>query len=345
MSLQELLAGEKKLQNIKVKVLKNVGESTIVGDTSGLAICSATNKDFESMSEGQCYIILKPLKLDDNSFVPNEKFKPVKTANFVVKYDKSQLAHLHTLLKTKPETETPVEKDKVQAKLLTFKDLKVMPPKTDIKSITVKIVSISKDIAGSYGRYNIGKVKDIDCQTMDMNIYNRKVRQDMQVGDIFELRNVVVTEYTKDDETIQRLATTSRSSGKKAPPQLEDIFKNVPLGDRREKGEVVAVHEIFTYPSCSKCWKKTKEEDMICSCGNNQDIHVPDFHCQLYVQLAKNEDIEVIHTFRRQIIDVNTLNQDEVQKAVESHLLKKTLTFEWNIIEEEDKLRMLSILH
>ena len=84
---------------------------------------------------------------------------------------------------------------------------------------------------------------------------------------------------------------------------------------------------------------------MICSCGNNQDIHVPDFHCQLYVQLAKNEDIQVIHTFRRQIIDVNTLNQDEVQKAVESHLLKKTLTFEWNIIEEEDKLRMLSILH
>ena len=43
MTLKEVLAGETTIPKIKVKVIKKIGESAIVGDASGLAICCASN--------------------------------------------------------------------------------------------------------------------------------------------------------------------------------------------------------------------------------------------------------------------------------------------------------------
>ena len=341
MTLKEVLAGETTIPKIKVKVIKKIGETAIVGDASGLAICCASNTAFTAMIEGQCYIILKPINIDANSFIPNEKLKPVKIDNFVIKPDKNQLSKLQTLLKSTSETKLTVDETKAPLKP-TFNEIRELPPKTDIKSMIVMIVNISKDIMGHYGSYNIGKIKDIENEKMDINIYKKSLKQNMQVGDIIELKNIKLTDFTKDGQTIRRVATTSRTTVEKVPQQIETLFKDVPVGDRRERGEVVAVHDLFTYLSCSKCWKKTNEEDKLCSCGNNADIHVPDFHCQLYIELAKNGDIEVIHTFRRQITNVTSINQEEVEKAIENCLFKKTFTFEWNIIED-DKQRMMSI--
>ena len=78
MSLKQLLQGEKKLQSVKVKVISNHNEKSIVGDTSSLAICHNTNTEFQNMKQGQCYQILKPTVKSGNEFVPNEKLKQSK---------------------------------------------------------------------------------------------------------------------------------------------------------------------------------------------------------------------------------------------------------------------------
>jgi hypothetical protein len=343
MSLKEVLQGDTKVRAIKIKVLVNQGEKSIVGDGSGLAICCAPNMAFRKMLEGQCYTILKPLKLDQNTIIPNEKLKPFQIDNFPLTPKKSELLKLQTLLKDNFEDkDRPV--DKHTSKLTTFQDIANFPPKTEIRTITAKILNISKDIAGTYGTYNIAKLKDKNSDKMDINIYNQKIKAKMQVGDIFELRHLKVTEYVKDGESSRRLVTTARSSGSKPNSEIETLFKDVPLGDKREEGKVVAIHDIFSYFSCSKCWKKTDEEDTICSCGNSYEIHVKDFHFQMYIETTQAEIIEVIHTFRRQTkLVVDTLVPEDIQTVLENTFFKKMFTFEWNIITDEEELRMINI--
>ena len=125
---------------------------------------------------------------------------------------------------------------------------------------------------------------------------------------------------------------------------IEELFKDVPLGDEKEEGKVIAVHNIFPYQSCSKCWKKTFEEDISCQCENKEDIHVNDFHCQFYIQM-KNESIIVVHTFRRQTdIIFDSQNNEEIQKALDDRYLERIFTFEWNNnLDDEDDLKMVNI--
>ena len=342
MSLKELLQGDTKLGSIKIKVISNHGESSIVGDASGLAICCASNNAFKNMTEGQCYTILKPINKDMNCFIPNEKLKPFKIANFPLTPKKTELSKLHALLQSNSEAK-PTFTEKT-SKPTTFKGIMNFAPKSEIKTIIVKILNISKDINGNYGTYNIAKVKDIDCEKMDINLYNRQLKNKMKVGDIFELKHIKITQFVKDGETFKRLVTTSRSSGGRCNSEIETLFKDVPLGDKKEEGKVVAVHDIFSYWSCSKCWKKTNEEDSICPCGNTDNIHVNDFHCQFYIETTKDNEIQVVHTFRRQTnLDVDTLVPEDIQVTLDDKYLNKIFTFEWNIITDEEELRMITI--
>ena len=343
MTIKEVLQSDKKVQFIKIKVIVNHGDNSIVGDATGLAICCASNTSFRDMKEGQCYQILKPIKKDQDTFTPNEKLKPFKIVNFPLTPKKPDLSKLQALLQSKSEDKhTLVERKDI--KLTSFNDLEKLAPKSEIKAITAKVVHLSKDIAGSYGSYNIAKLKDINCIKMDINIYNHKLKIKFKIGDVVELKNLKITEFSKDDQTFRRLVTTSRSSGEKSNSDIEALFKEVPLGDKREDGKIVAIHDIFTYLSCSKCWKKTAEEDTSCSCGNSDNINIKDFTCKLYIETTKDENIEVIHTFRRQTnLDVTTLIHDDIEAILEDKLLNKRFTFEWNISFDEEDLKMVKI--
>ena len=340
MSLKDILQGDTEVRNIKIKVISKQGGNAIVGDASGVAICVASNNAFTHLVEGQCYQILKPKMKDLNFIIPNEKLKPIKIENFTLTPKKSEIAKLNILLQSnsvgQPKTEN------ITSRPSTFQDILDLPPKTEIKMVTVKIINISKDINGTYGTYNIGKIKDIAGNKLDINLYNKQLKNKLQLGDIFDLRNVKLLEYVKDGETFKRLATTSRSSGKRASSEVEALFKDIPLGDKKEEGKVVAIHDIFSYLSCSKCWKKTDEEEEICLCGNKENIHIKDFHFQIYIETAN--DIEVVHTFRRQTnIAVDSIIHEAIQKTLEDKFLHKTFLFEWNINTEKEESIMIDI--
>ena len=343
MSLKELLKGEKTLQSVKIKVISSHDEKSIVGDNTSLAICYNTNSEFQNMKPGQCYQILKPSVRGENEFVPNEKLKPIKVNNFEVKHNKQELAKLQAMMNPKNETKA-MSRDK-NNQLTSFKDIHGMPPHIEVKKITAKLVTLSKDIHGSYGTYWIGKLKDINCDIMDINIYNIKLKSKMAVGDVLDLKRLKSTVFVKDGKSFKRLATTSQSTVDKCNSDTEDLFKDVPIGDRREKCKVVAIHDIFPYMSCPNCWKKINEQDSSCSCENTMDTPVNDFHCQFYLESLKDEFIEVVHTFRRQTnLNPDTLVHNDVQTLLENTFLHKTFTFEWNILDgNEENLRMIKI--
>ena len=212
----------------------------------------------------------------------------------------------------------------------------------EIKAVIVKVITISRDIQGSYGTYNIGTIKDISGTKLDINLYNKKLTSKLNIGEIWKIKNLKFTEFNKNDEKITRLVTTSRSSCDRPSDQTVKLLKDVPLGDRKEKVKVVAVDDIYLYSSCSQCKKKTQEDDLICKCGNTDDIHVNDFNCKFYIEIQKDKDIEVVLAFKRQTnIILHDLNDcGDMKSLLDENYLMKTFIFEWN----EDKNKEEGIL-
>ena len=340
MSLKQFLQGEKHPQSLKIKVIEIHNDMSIVGDATALAICHNPNMEYKNMKVGQCYQILKPTAVTENEIMPNEKLKPIKINNFTVNTKKVELSKLQALMPS-----VPVPTDRNSDNLITFKDIETLPAKTEIKSITAKVINLSKDISGTYGKYCIGKLKDIQCNQMDINIYNMKLKPKMNIGEIIELKKVKVTEFVKDGNTVKRFMATPQTTVNQCSSNAEALFKDVPLGDKKEEGKVVAIHDIFTYLSCPKCWKKVADEDTSCACGSSLDNAINDFHCQFYIELTKDEFIEVVHTFRRQTdLSVQTLAHDDIQKLLNDTFLQKIFIFEWNFVDgDEEQLRMVKI--
>ena len=56
------------------------------------------------MEEGKCYIIQKPLRKDEYSFVPNEKTKPVKISTFNVPERKQEYKKLRSIISNLEQT-------------------------------------------------------------------------------------------------------------------------------------------------------------------------------------------------------------------------------------------------
>ena len=295
----------------------------------------------ECKPEGKCYMILKPIKQDAHHFLGNEKLKPVKIADFPLKEPKkADLKDLLSLIQTTSSINKELQANSTA--IVNFKDIIELAPKSEIKSIIVKVITISKTIEGSYGPYNIAKIKDVNGEKLDINLYKKEIRNKLERGNVIELKKLKITEYSKDGETFKRLTTTGRSTADKCNTITETLFKKVPLGDESEEGTVVAINDIFPYLSCSKCWKKTEVDDTACQCGNQEKIDVIDFHCQIYIQIKRNDEVKVVHTFRR-TTELILATQEEIQKALEDKYLDKTFTFEWNINTEEDELRMVMI--
>ena len=344
MSLKDIFQNEtnKQLNNIRIKVIVNKKENIIVGDTSMVAIFSATNSSHENMVEGSCYMILKPLKQDVNHFTANEKLKPVKIPDFAISPKKTDLNRLKDIMQATSLTKDDPKPNNTA--IANFKEILALASKSEIKSVPVKIITISKNIDGAYGTYNIAKIKDSKGEKIDLNLYKKEIRNKLQRGDIVELRKLKITEYTKDGEIFKRLSTTARSSAHKCNSFTEAILNKIPLGDEREEGIVMAVNDIFPYMSCSKCWKKTDEEANTCQCGNKDNIHVIDFHCQFYIQLKKEDEVKVVQTFRRttNLTPANS-NVEDIQKALDDKYVEKSFIFEWNINNDDEELRMVLI--
>ena len=345
MSLKDLMQNGINVKHVKIRIIEKHDENIIVGDKTMIAICMAVNAEFKKVIEGKCYMLLKPVKHDANYFIPNEKLKPVKISDFSISVKTKDVQKLADIIQTNPSLKTTTQAD-IKINLSTFEDIETLPPNSEIKTISVKVISISKDIAGKYGDYNIGKIKDKSGEKMDINLYNKQIKKNFKRGDIIELRKLKLTEFTKEGQKSKRLSTTARSSAHNCNIEIETLFKNVLLVDERQEGTVVAIHDIFPYMSCSKCWRKINEDEDICECGSKEDIKVIDFHCQFYILVKQDDDddVKIVHTFRRQTdLNPNSKEIDDIQKLLDDTFVDQSYIFEWNVDLDKEELRMVDI--
>ena len=340
MSIKQIFEEDGKIRCLKIKIISKHGDKLIVGDSSCLSILHAPNMIYQDMEVEKCYIIQKPLKKDEHSFVPNEKTKPINITTFNVPDKKQEFKKLKSILTNLTDT-VDVKKDS-KTNIKIFEDIIAKFPTSEVTSVTAKVINLSKDIQGSYGNYNIVKLKDVANKSIDMNLYKTQLKKDLEIGSILEFGFLKLTQFQRNGEIIHRLATTLRSTCKRS--ENVDLFENIPLGDLRIDGKVAAIDDIFSYLSCQKCWKKVDDNSGKCSCGN-QGNPVNDFHCQFYIEKLNDTDIEVVHTFRRQTgISPNSLEIEKIQRELNDKFLMKTFTFEWNVDNESDTLKMVKIV-
>ena len=340
MSLKQILEEDTKIRCVKIKIITKIGQNFIVGDSSAFSILLTPNLNYQNMEEGKCYIIQKPLRKDEYSFVPNEKTKPVKISTFNVPERKQECKKLKSIISNLEQT-LDSKKDS-NTTLKSFEHIIAQFPRPEVASLTAKVINISKDIRGTYGIYNIVKLKDVTNKSMDLNLYKTQLKKDLEIEAIIEFSHLKLTQFNRNGETINRLTTTPRSTCKKS--ENVDLFTDIPLGDFKIDGKVVAIDDIFPYHSCSKCWKKVDNDFNTCPCGNN-DNPVKDFHCQFYIEKENDTDIEVIHTFRRQTgIFPHSLEVENIKNELDDRFLMKMFTFEWNVDNDRDTLRMVKIM-
>ena len=346
MSLKDVLLEELKVNHVKVKVVHKQADKFIVADSSMLAIFLATNIHYEKLIEGKCYMLLKPIKQDETQFMCNEKLKPVTVKDFPVNFKKPDFNQLKNML-SQDSCKKSTSNNSLPVQFKTFEEICKLPDHSEISSVTAKVLSKSKDINGKFGPYNIGKLKYINCEKMDINLYSNRIRKDIIMGDVVELKKLKLSRFVKDGQTVHRLQTTARSSLQKPGQNAEELFKVVPLGDVQENGTVIAVNDIYAYSSCSKCWKKIESNEPLCPCGHAEDDHVIAFHCQFYVQSTKDEAVHVIHTFRRQTkIDCKNEEIESIQNELDEKFTGKQYIFEWDTIsanDDDENLRMIFI--
>ena len=339
MSLKQIFEDDSNFRCLKIKIISKQGKYFIVGDTGALSILIAPNVNYEDMEREKCYIVQKPIKKDEHSFVPNEKTKPINIKAFQIQDRKQEYKKLTSILSNLIESSE--NKKNMTTNLLTFEVIKAQLPQAEVASVTAKVINISKDINGKFGNYNIVKLKDISSKTIDMNLYKTQIKKNLETGKIVEFRLVTLTKFVKDGQDIHRLATTSKTTCKTS--ENSDLFANVPLGDIKVYGRVVAIEDIFSYNSCSKCWKRVEDGAGICQCGHNENP-VKDFHCNFYIEKQNDNEIEAVHTFRRLTnIFLDSLEIQKVQRELDDKFLMKTFTFEWNVDNDKDIFRMVKI--
>ena len=90
--------------------------------------------------------------------------------------------------------------------------------------------------------------------------------------------------------------------------------------------------------------EKTNENDDSCICGNTEDIKILDFYCEFYIQLTKNDDVKVVHTFRRQTgIFPESDNLETLQKTLDNKFVDKSFIFDWNNNIDNEESMMVEI--
>ena len=348
MSLKDLLNKESKINHLKVKILSKHEDKFIVGDSSMMAIFNASNKDQQNLIEGKCYMLLKPIKLDEKSFICNEKVKAVLISDFSLPYKKNEVNQMKSLLNSTVYKHSAVTVNP-SLTIKTFDQICLLPDKSIVATVIAKVITKSKDINGAYGPYNISKLKDIEGSKIDINLYSNSIRKKINRGDVIELKQLKLTKFERNGETVNRLQTTGRTTVQRPIEAIDKMFENISLGDKREVGTVLAVHNVYPYTSCTKCWKRIDSDEANCSCGHVEEKHSIDFYCQFYVQSKNDENVHIIKTFRRQTEVICEIEDSEtIQCQLDETFVGKDCTFEWDIIsviDEEEELQMVSIKH
>ena len=332
MSVNDFVEGRSK--HLKVHILKKINGSNYVGgDDSKLLHIKLNPENFGELEENQSYSLIKPEKQSNDEVIANEKFKPAKIAKIQTQKTKQDAESLEVRLvlhKTGSESET-------------FASIDTKADNYKVKKMTVRCLSLSRNIETQYGSYRIAKVRDTENNKGDINL-NKHNRNKMEVDKMYYMENIKVGNYRADGSDYRRLATLPSSVIKQVEKMNEANYDHITLGDDRATSVCIGLGKVYGYYGCHNCWKKVEEDDDHCKkCNTPTDNKSMEFSAELYMEM--DEDVITAQAFKRQLtgVKIETIDNEDIEKILEEHLVGKKIEMEYNAGQKEDSIMLIKI--
>ena len=339
-SLQSFLANGKLNGNIlTVTVVKKISsERYIVGDKSGLAVLEHQQNGKE-LKTGTGIKLIKPVRATENVLKCNTNFPPVKA----LEHDKVSPTSAQ-LQEIESKVENTENNNVKEDKYLTFEEIKKMTAGTVVQKVTFLVTRVSRIIKTTNGHYQICGIKDIEGQTLSINLYD-KFTNSLEVGNVIDATKIKKFNLKKEGEYFPRLSTTRFTLISNAPQKEKAAFENIKIADNSLDGTIIGFSEISCYYSCTKHWNKIDDDGACPVCTSKPDESKFDFKAKLLVASADNEEeIKTFLIFKRAATMITT---EETEDDIENKLAEycgRQCTVEYDDTEEDDKLVILKRL-
>ena len=317
---------------LSVTVVKKItNERYIVGDKTSLAVLELP-KSGKEMKIGSGIKLIKPIHQNENSLKCNPNFSPVKTLDYEkLTPTKAQLKEI--------EKKIDITEDTIkQENYITLEAIQKMTPGTVIPTVTFLVTRISRIISASSGQYQICGLKDVESQTMTINLYDKFINN-LEVGKVFTATKIKKFNLKKDGEFQPRLATTKFSLLSEALPKKIKAFANVKFADNSLDGTIIGFSNINCYESCAKHWNKLDDDAMCPVCTSKPEDTKFDFKAELLVQIPGNdEEIKTFLIFKRAATMITNENTEDDVETKLAECSGQGCTVEYDNSEDDDKL-------
>ena len=340
-SLKHFLDDGKLSGNILTVTLvkKITNERYIIGDKSGLAILEYSNTGKKELKIGTGIKLIKPVNLNKWTVRCNSNFAPVKTLD-------------HDEVNAKPkqlqELENKVEKPKENSKHdnhMTFEEIRKMPTGNAIQKLTFLVTKNSRIITTTSGQYQICGLKDIQGQTLSINLYDKFINS-LEVGNVFMATRIKKFNLKKDGQYESRLSTTKFTGISLAPAKETKLFENMKISDNSMDGTILGFSELNCYYSCSIHWNKIDDTGACPACNDKPPESKFDFKAKLLVACPDNEEeIKTFLMFKRAAKMITT---EETEEDVENKLAEYSggqCTIEYDNSDEELVILRRLVIH
>ena len=328
MTIKDLLKGEQ-VNVLQLNILKAIDQKTfVVGDATGLAVMHFDEKPtMGCVEEGKGIKLLKPKKIDEETIACHPKFEPMKTKALAMKVNQKKVDEMAT----KAMQATPVDRGiAIQDIIDSFAEHSI------IQNILAIVTSVSREIEGKYGSYQICNLRDCNGTASSINLYKTNIGK-LETHKIFRITKIKKTAINTQSGI--RLACTNYTTIVEATSSEAELFKDTKLADKKFEGTCLMFNNFSYYKSCSK--HLTKIDNNQCKhCGELQtDDGKLDFRCVLLLENKENEII-AINIFKRHLnIEIpEETSEDEVQQLVEDYIVSKRVKIDYNALSEDNKV-------
>ena len=207
-----------------------------------------------------------------------------------------------------------------------------------IDEIKLMVVKKSSVIQGKFGNYRIVTCKDIKSQRNHLNLY-RHLLDMVDIGEIYTVTKVKVSNYKREDDDFNRLGTTNGSriiKGSAAEKKEFDEAK-VRVGDHIVNGTIIGISELNIYQSCKVCWCKVDDEDFCRKCDKKVDNTKADFNLVMYVQ-SDNQLDDIIEIFSfNSTLDLKLAKDTDVSEDnLNKMMMEMKVTAEYDVDKTTD---------
>ena len=315
-SKMQAMTVEKFLENggmkLKIHILKKINEKNYIGGDESKILHIRNENLSNELTEGVSYMVIKPEKQGDGTLVLNPKFKPVKTAKLSLKNQSKLVDEIANKVKIQ---DVAVE----VTSSVTFEIIETKEANTKLSKMTVKCLSRSKIIPSPYGEFRIAKLRDLDNNKGDINLYKHTKNQ-LEVGNLYHIEHFKVSNHRSVGSEFRRLATLPITLIKEISQTEAKKYKMIRLGDDEGEGVCIGIGKTHGYFGCANCWKKVEEIAANCTnCHTSTTTKTMEFSTELYFEMES--EILTLQAFRRHFhpLKIDSIESDKIEESLEQH--------------------------